>query len=58
LPRGTVVRVVNVANNRSVEVRINDRGPFVAGRVIDLNRRAFAELAPPSRGVIQVRIEW
>lgn len=58
LPRGTVVRVVNVANGRSVEVRVNDRGPFVPGRVIDLNRAAFAELAAPARGVVQVRIEW
>lgn len=58
LPRGSVVTVVNEANGRSVEVRINDRGPFVPGRVIDLNREAFAQLAPPSRGVIRVRIEW
>jgi resuscitation-promoting factor RpfB len=58
LPRGSVVTVTNVANGRSVEVRINDRGPFVDGRVIDLNREAFAELAPPSEGVVRVRVEW
>ena len=57
LPRGSVVTVTNLANGRSVEVRINDRGPFVDGRVIDLNREAFAELAPPSAGVIRVRVE-
>jgi rare lipoprotein A len=36
LPFGTMVRVTNLANNRSVIVRINDRGPFIKGRVIDL----------------------
>ena len=40
LPFGTVVRVVNLANGRSVEVRINDRGPFKPDRVIDLSRAA------------------
>jgi type IV secretory pathway VirB10-like protein len=58
IPRGTTVTVTNLANGRSVEVRINDRGPFVDGRVIDLNRKAFAELAPPADGVIRVRVEW
>lgn len=58
LPRGTIVTVTNVANGRSVQVRINDRGPYVEDRIIDLNRKAFAELASPSRGVIDVRIEW
>ncbi len=58
LPRGTIVTVTNVANGKSVRVRINDRGPFVAGRIIDLNRPAFAALATPSEGVIDVRITW
>jgi uncharacterized protein YabE (DUF348 family) len=58
LPFGTVVRVENVANGRWVNVRIRDRGPFVAGRIIDLSDDAFARLAPLSKGVISVRIRW
>ncbi len=53
LPFGTMVRVVNTRNNRSVVVRINDRGPFIKGRVIDLTPRGanalgFSGLAPVS----------
>lgn len=58
LPFGTVVKVTNLANGHSVNVRINDRGPFIEGRVIDLSDGAFAELAPLSTGVIRVRLEW
>ena len=57
LPFGTMVRVTNRHNNRSVEVRINDRGPFVRGRVIDLTpagARAIgmSGLAPVSLAVV------
>jgi resuscitation-promoting factor RpfB len=58
LPRGTVVTVTNLANGKSVRVQINDRGPFIRDRIIDLNRPAFAALATPSEGVIDVRIAW
>lgn len=58
LPFGTRVRVVNVANGASVVCRVADRGPFIEGRVIDLARDAFAQLADPSTGVIDVRISW
>lgn len=58
LPKGTLVTVTNLANGKSVQVRINDRGPFIDGRVIDLNRPAFAEIASVSEGVIRVRISW
>lgn len=58
LPFGTVVRVTNLANGRTVNVVIRDRGPFVEGRIIDLSDSAFAELAPLSSGTIRVRIEW
>ncbi len=58
LPFGTVVKVTNLANGRSVNVRINDRGPFIEGRVIDLSDGAFEELAPLSTGVVRVRLEW
>ncbi len=57
LPFGTKVRVVNLRNNAAVVVRINDRGPFVKGRIIDLSRAAFDTIANLDSGVIDVRIE-
>lgn len=50
LPFGTLVRVTNVANGKSVIVRINDRGPFSAGRMIDVSRAAASELGLVARG--------
>lgn len=58
LPFGTVVKVTNLANGRTATCRVADRGPFVEGRVIDLEKGVFSQLAPPSAGVINVRIEW
>lgn len=52
LPFGTRLRVSH--GGRSVIVRINDRGPFIAGRDLDLSYAAFKALAPPSRGHIDV----
>ena len=57
LPLGTRVRVVNLENGRSVVVRINDRGPFARGRIIDLSRAAARELGHLGSGVFTVRIE-
>ncbi len=57
LPFGTIVRVTNTTNNKSVDVKINDRGPFVAGRVIDLSPKAFNKIGNTDQGVIPVRIE-
>lgn len=57
LPFGTVVRVVNLANGLSVQVRINDRGPFKPDRVIDLSRAAAEELDLVRTGVDRVRVE-
>jgi rare lipoprotein A len=57
LPFGSRVKVTNVKNRESVIVRINDRGPFIRGRIIDLSRSAFAEIADPRVGVIEVEIE-
>jgi resuscitation-promoting factor RpfB len=57
LPFGTVVTVRNLANGRTVQVVINDRGPF-GGRIIDLSDQAFARIAPLSEGVCQVRLTW
>ena len=58
LPFGTLVRVTDLANGRTVTCRVADRGPYVSGRILDLAKTTFAQLAPTSTGVIQVRIEW
>ena len=57
LPFGTKVRVTNVNNGRSAVVTINDRGPFVAGRVIDLSRAAAGAVGMISSGLARVRVE-
>lgn len=57
LPFGTRVRVTNLYNGRSTVVRINDRGPFHGGRIIDLAHGAATELGVVSSGVAQVRLE-
>lgn len=53
LPHNTLVQVTNVKNEKSVTVRINDRGPYVDGRDMDLSKAAFESISPLSRGVIQ-----
>ncbi len=57
LPKGSYVKVTNRANGKSVIVRINDRGPFVPGRIIDLDKVAFKKIAPLGAGVIDVIME-
>ena len=57
LPFGSMVRVTNTRNGRSVIVRINDRGPFIKGRTIDLSRAAAERIGLVKRGVGEVRIE-
>jgi rare lipoprotein A len=57
LPFGTKVRVTRLSNGKSIVVRINDRGPFVAGRIIDLSRRGAQELGFLRDGVVRVRVE-
>lgn len=57
LPLGTTVLVTNVANNKSVAVRITDRGPHGAGRVIDLTSTAAAKLGMHKRGSALVKLE-
>jgi rare lipoprotein A len=54
---GTRVRVTNLGNGRSVLVRINDRGPFVPGRVIDLSDAAAEALGMRAQGLARVKIE-
>jgi rare lipoprotein A (peptidoglycan hydrolase) len=58
IPKGTVVTVTSLANGASVTCVVTDRGPYGAGRIIDLDRSTFAQLADPSAGIIQVRITW
>ncbi len=57
LPLGTTVRVTNLENNRSVVVRVNDRGPFVDDRIIDLSRAAASHLDMIGNGTARVRVE-
>jgi rare lipoprotein A len=57
LPLGTRVRVTNTENGRAVVVRINDRGPFRDGRIIDLSRAAARELGATGDGLFSVRLE-
>ncbi len=57
LPFGTLVLVTNLRNGRSVTVRINDRGPFVQGRIIDLSMAAATSIGLTGEGVTPVRIE-
>jgi peptidoglycan lytic transglycosylase len=57
LPLGSLVRVTNLQNGRRTYVRINDRGPVVEGRIIDLSRRAAEILQFKGQGLQQVRLE-
>lgn len=57
LPFGTIVRVTNTANGKSVDVRINDRGPFKAGRIVDVSRAAAEKLDMIKAGVINCTME-
>ena len=57
LPMGSYVKVTNLDNGQSVVVKINDRGPFAPGRIIDLDKVAFAKIASIGAGVIHVKME-
>jgi len=56
-PFGTICRVTNTANGKSVEVRVNDRGPHVKSRVIDLSYKAMSIIDGISAGIINVKVE-
>lgn len=56
LPFGTILYVTNLSNNKSIIVRINDRGPFIEGRDLDLSRAAAEKIGMIQEGVIN--IEW
>jgi rare lipoprotein A len=57
LPLGTLVRVTNLRNHRSVIVRINDRGPYVSGRIVDLSYNAARILHFEQQGLQRVRLD-
>lgn len=58
LPFGTKVKVTNLRNGKSVKVKINDRGPFVAGRIIDLSKKAARKIDMQKEGVGNVKITY
>lgn len=58
LPIPSIARVTNLENDRSVKVRINDRGPFAKGRIIDLSKQAAKELGFLNKGIAKVKIEY
>ena len=58
LPFGTKVKVTNLSNGKTVKVRINDRGPFISGRIIDLTRAAAKKIDMINQGVTKVKISY
>src|SRR5207253_10782682 len=58
LPFGTKVKVTNLTNGKTVKVRINDRGPFVKGRMIDLSKKAAKKIDMVNAGVANVEISY
>lgn len=57
LPFGTLVKVTNLKNGKSVKVTINDRGPFIKGRIIDLSKAAAKKIDLIKDGVVDVEIK-
>ena len=57
LPFGTKLRVTDVKSGRSVTVRVNDRGPYVPGRIVDVSHSAAAELGIVGKGIANVRLD-
>lgn len=56
LPFGTRLRVTNLSNGREVVVRVNDRGPYIKGRIIDVSYAAARKLGMTGQGVVRVRV--
>src|SRR6266704_2723811 len=56
-PRPTIVQVTNLENGRSIQVRVNDRGPYARGRIIDLSRRSAQLLGFEGQGTAKVRVK-
>lgn len=58
LPFGTKVKVKNLKNGKKVKVTINDRGPFIEGRIIDLSKKAARKINMTRDGVVDVKIKY
>lgn len=58
LPLPSLVEVTDLASGRKIRVRVNDRGPFVPGRIIDLSKAAAEELGIRAKGVAKVRVRY
>ena len=58
LPLHSIVKVTNLENKKSIKVRINDRGPFVDGRIIDLSEKAAIKLGFKEDGITQVEVKY
>lgn len=58
IPLGTRVKVTNAENGKSVKVRINDRGPYAQGRIIDLTKKAARKIGMLSQGVAPVKLKY
>jgi rare lipoprotein A len=58
LPMGTVLTVTATSTGRTITCEVGDRGPYAGGRILDLSKYAFSQLANPSAGVIYVKISW
>jgi rare lipoprotein A len=57
IPFGSKIEVTNVTNGKSVVVVVNDRGPFVKGRIVDLSKSAFSSIGSTSAGLLKVEIK-
>lgn len=58
IPLGTKVKVTNLENGKSVRVRINDRGPYAQGRIIDLTKKAARKIGMLRQGVAPIRLKY
>ncbi|TAN22471.1 MAG: hypothetical protein EPN30_08430 [Actinomycetota bacterium] len=58
LPFGTLVRVTNLASGASTTCRVEDRGPYIGGRILDLSESSFSQIAGLGSGVINIKMQW
>ncbi|MBC7721826.1 MAG: septal ring lytic transglycosylase RlpA family protein [Pedobacter sp.] len=58
IPFGTIVTVTNLSTGKQVTVRVNDRGPFVSGRIIDLSKAAAKQIGMVGAGIVKVKIAY
>ena len=58
LPLPSIVKVTNLENGKSIKVKVNDRGPFVNNRIIDLSEKAGIKLGMKEKGVVKVKVEY